>query len=221
MASSDRAFVCAQFARGLLEPRRVLVLGQVRLLPAIDAECAAIAATSAGMREASTGRRLAATVPVRLGVLSATCRRSAPAAGPPSPRPLAQARACITCCGPGPSRSSSRLTMTSQFVEPIVQVDRAAEREPHRLARGSPCRTARTGAGGIRAACRQLPELADQRWRGHVAEQQAQPLPLFAAQSRRMSAEGALERGPGARHGRDAPAPASGRDRKAAARRPA
>ena len=62
---------------------------------------------------ASQGSRVEATVPVRLGMLSATCSRARPLPGATSPRRFAQAAACSTWCGPGPSRSWSRLTITS------------------------------------------------------------------------------------------------------------
>ena len=61
-------------------------------------------------------RQAASPPPCRSG--SACFRRRAGEARPcsaASPRRCDQARAWITWCGPGPSRSSSRLTTTSQF----------------------------------------------------------------------------------------------------------
>ena len=52
----------------------------------------------------SQGSRVEATVPVRLGTLSATCSRARPWPGAISPRALAQAAACMHLMRPGPEQ---------------------------------------------------------------------------------------------------------------------
>ena len=82
-----------------------------------------------------------------------------------------------------------------------MQIGRATEREPHGLAAvGHAARLEHVHAA-FRQHCRQLPELAHQRGRRHVAKQQAQSLALVRNPVAPHVGKGALERRPRARRG--------------------
>jgi len=118
------------------------VSGALKLSSAFAAmpSSAAMARASSPMREASQMSLVAATVPVGLGMLSATCMTARPPSGA-SPRPRDQARAWLNLMGRGAEQIVLQANHDGAILQAVVQVELAAEGEPQ--ARGSQRRSHR------------------------------------------------------------------------------